>query len=685
MTPSSDYKTEPDAFITIRPPETQLHPEPTPDTGAPPSFESSQFAVIYRRQRKTNSLKITRTPSRFIHLPHAFEFAGWGEVRRVVLSEEDVAVGQSSLESLKRRRVLGQFTASALAGNDVLGSVFYAFPAVVEQGGVFSPISLTIATFILFLWRPIMEELASALPINGAPYTYLLNASSKPLALMAATLLLLDFVSTSVVSAATASAQLGSEVDLPFPSWIIAAMILFLFVVVSLSGLRESARIALTVFSIHAITMCILIIIAANRWREMGNSQLRANWNEGLLKGGTSPRAIIRQIYNGFCLGMLGLTGFECVPSYVSRIKEGQYPNVLRNLHIPAMVLNGLLMLLVLALVPLDVILSEASVLSALGFRAAGPWLRILITVDAVIVLCGTVLTGIFSAGELLAQLAEDRVVPSLFLKTLPFTRAPYMSILTFAGLCALLFASAGGQLQVVSLMFSLVWLTVMSLFPLSLLLLKYNRHRLKREPRASLFVIVLALLIVCVGIAGNIAINPRTFGYFSAYFIGITFFFFLTQHKSSLLKCLYWTIDQYLSLQNWRWTNHWGASLVNAIARTRRQPVCILTKGDEINQLVRMVMYVRKNEETSNLKVVHFYDQEKGIPSELEANIKILDEAFPEISIDLVLVEGTFEPKAVAAVAHNLEIPTSLMFMTCPSSDFPHQIAEFGTRIISL
>ena len=24
----------------------------------------------------------------------------------------------------------------------------------------------------MFLWRPVMEELASALPINGAPYTY---------------------------------------------------------------------------------------------------------------------------------------------------------------------------------------------------------------------------------------------------------------------------------------------------------------------------------------------------------------------------------------------------------------------------------------------------------------------------------------------------------------------------------
>lgn len=30
-----------------------------------------------------------------------------------------------------------------------------------------------IATLTLFLWRPIMVELGSALPISGAPYTYL--------------------------------------------------------------------------------------------------------------------------------------------------------------------------------------------------------------------------------------------------------------------------------------------------------------------------------------------------------------------------------------------------------------------------------------------------------------------------------------------------------------------------------
>jgi hypothetical protein len=146
MSNSSKHKSEPDAFIAINPPQTQLLPGPTLDTDCPPSFESSQFAVIYRRQRKPSNLKITHTPSRFIHLSNAFEFAGWGEMKRVVLSEEDIAVGDSSMEFSKQQRVLGQFTASALAGNDVFGSVFYAFPAVVGQGGVLCVLSSPITS-----------------------------------------------------------------------------------------------------------------------------------------------------------------------------------------------------------------------------------------------------------------------------------------------------------------------------------------------------------------------------------------------------------------------------------------------------------------------------------------------------------------------------------------------------------
>jgi amino acid transporter len=141
------------------------------------------------------------------------------------------------------------------------------------------------------------------------------------------------------------------------------------------------------------------------------------------------------------------------------------------------------------------------------------------------------VLLGIISACELLEQLARHRVLPELFLKELPKTNAPYVSVLSFVLFCGALYASASARLNVVSQMrvfmvspwvlltlrtvtrFSLVWLTVMSLFPLSLLLLKFNRGRLKRDTRTSLSVVITTLVISAVAFAGNIAVNPITAG----------------------------------------------------------------------------------------------------------------------------------------------------------------------------
>jgi len=77
------------------------------------------------------------------------------------------------------------------------------------------------------------------------------------MALISASLLTLDFASTSVVSAATASAYLAGEVALPFPDWVGTAVVFLLFVCISLSGLRDSARIALSVLSFH---VCFLIL-----------------------------------------------------------------------------------------------------------------------------------------------------------------------------------------------------------------------------------------------------------------------------------------------------------------------------------------------------------------------------------------------------------------------------------------
>jgi len=79
-----------------------------------------------------------------------------------------------------------------------------------------------------------------------------LNVSTKSFALAGAALLLLDFASTSIVSAATAATYLAGEVPaLPFPTWVGAVIVLVIFTIVSLMGVRESARIALVVLTLH--------------------------------------------------------------------------------------------------------------------------------------------------------------------------------------------------------------------------------------------------------------------------------------------------------------------------------------------------------------------------------------------------------------------------------------------------
>lgn len=107
----------------------------------PPSFRDAQFATILRRQRlrpvDNSGLKnYPAFPSRFIHLTDSFEFAGWGSITRLKLSEEAYRAGQARIDATKASGLLGQFMASAVVGNDVLGGVFYTVPAVATAAGV---------------------------------------------------------------------------------------------------------------------------------------------------------------------------------------------------------------------------------------------------------------------------------------------------------------------------------------------------------------------------------------------------------------------------------------------------------------------------------------------------------------------------------------------------------------------
>ncbi len=74
--------------------------------------------------------------------------------------------------------------------------VFYCFAAILPAAGVYSLISLLISGLLLNVFRPILRENASAVPYNGGSYSYLVNFTSKNIAIVAAAITSLDAVTT---------------------------------------------------------------------------------------------------------------------------------------------------------------------------------------------------------------------------------------------------------------------------------------------------------------------------------------------------------------------------------------------------------------------------------------------------------------------------------------------------------
>lgn len=96
-----------------------------------------------------------------------------------------------------------------------------------------------------------MAELASALPINGANYAYLLNTASKSLALVGASLTLLDAATTATISAATFAAYLQGEIMSAVPAYCFTLILLVGMAVVCLIGLREVVGLAFAILCLH--------------------------------------------------------------------------------------------------------------------------------------------------------------------------------------------------------------------------------------------------------------------------------------------------------------------------------------------------------------------------------------------------------------------------------------------------
>eukprot|EP01117_Protostelium_nocturnum_P019958 TRINITY_DN8784_c0_g1_i1.p1 TRINITY_DN8784_c0_g1~~TRINITY_DN8784_c0_g1_i1.p1 ORF type:complete len:644 (+),score=213.44 TRINITY_DN8784_c0_g1_i1:346-2277(+) len=604
------------------------------------------------------------------HTSH-WEFPGWGSVSKLnVQVDKDKELATSHKHDPSR--LLGQWAATSIAGNDITSSCLYVAGSCAAVAGQYAPISLIAVAIVLYLFRNIYSEVGTALPLNGGAYNVLLNSTSKLVAAFAACLTLVSYVATAVVSATSAIAyakNLWQHLD---PHWAVVAL-LGVFAFMTLMGLKESSAVALVIFVIHISTMMLLIILCVVyliQKRDM--SLLKENWNQPLSSDYSN---VVSAVFFGYCAALLGVSGFETSANYVEEQKPGVFPKTLRNMWYLVAFFNPCLSFLAICVLPVAIINNKSKdLLAAMAMQVVpGKWLNIVVSVDAFLVLSGAILTGYVGITGLVSRMSLDRCLPMFLVKENSIRHTAHFIILGFFFITSYLYVIVGGDTESLEGVYTIAFLGVMALFAAGNMILKYKRSMLHRDVTASWPAVVVGFLAVVSGMVGTIYKLPGTVIYFIMYF-GVTLAIVMLMFgRKKVIKMLAYFTNKLPFLE--------GAThkLQQSVKDIENHPMVFFAKSDDPSTLNKAILYVRDNELTNWLQIVHVYKTEDRIPADLETNVMFLDKQYPKLCIDLVLVEGTFDPATVHEISHLLQVPKNFMFITCPGDHFPHGFADLG------
>jgi amino acid transporter len=598
-----------------------------------------------------------------------WEFAGWGRAERIV----DLGTGPTLVSRLDQpyKHSLGAWRATAVCGNDITSSVLYVSALCAAQAGVLAPIVLVIVASVLYLYRKVYAEVGSALPLNGGTYTVLLNTTNKKLAAGAAGLTLLSYIATAVISANEAVHYAGNLLDNINVIWA-TVLLLGVFAVLNILGITESATVALGIFVVHIATLTVLTAVAG--FAVIRDPSLLAhNWEL------PDPHGVLHALFFGFAAAMLGISGFESSANFIEEQRQGVFPKTLRNMWIAVAVFNPLIAFLALGLLPLATIREvPADLLAQMGTVSLGRSLGWWVSLDAVLVLSGAVLTSYVGVTGLVRRMSLDRCLPQVLLRENRWRGTNHWIILSFFALCTSILLVTHGAIQTLAGVYTLSFLSVMALYAIGNMLLKRTRARLPRTERAGWITVTVALFAVLIGLLGNVLLEPLNVEVFVTYYAfavaAIAVMFLRVEFLKLGLFISRAIVERVMSFNEWV-----RATVRRKIEDISGRAVVYFTKGDDIAVLNRAALYVLKNEQTKWLKVVNVYDDEADIPPNLAQQLRTIDRLYPQLRIDFLAVQGQFGPELIERLSRRLGVPKNYMFIGTPGDRFPHRVEDLG------
>ncbi len=573
---------------------------------------------------------------------------------------------------MAQHKKLNAWLATAICGNDITSSCLYVSAITIGLAGQYAWISLLIVGLILFLFRKIYGEVVGALPLNGGAYNVLLNTTTKSNASVAACLTILSYMATAVISASEAMHYLHDIVK-NLPVVYATLGLLFLFLLLNIMGISESAKVALVIFIFHLTSMLVLIISAFVFLFNHGTELLQQNFSMPV-KGGSIGMAL----FFGFSAAMLGISGFESSANFVEEQKRGVFPKTLKNMWLAVSILNPLIAFLAIGVMSLtQVEAHESSFLNYMASLTGGKVLATIISINAVTVLSGAVLTSFVGVNGLIKRMALDRILPQFFLKENK-RGSSYRILITFFILCVSVLFVTSGEIGPLAGVYTISFLIVMAFFAIGNLLLKIRRARLPRPEYASPAVVLLALLGVIVALYGNVKMKPEYLVIFLQYFIPSMLLIFAMLNRNHIFTFILGVLKKFN--ERMRKISLLSQFKINkSIEKLHEQEFVFFSKGDNVAALNKVMMYVQENEITRKIKIVTILKKQQVELKQFLIDFEVLDRAYPEIKMEYLPIVGEFGPELIDKLSTEWNIPKNFMFISSPSDKFTFRVEELG------
>ncbi len=556
----------------------------------------------------------------------------------------------SNLGKKADHKRLNQWYATSICGNDILSSTFYVSGISIGYSGVFAPIVLLMIGLILFFYKSVYTEVVEALPTNGGAYNCLLNATSKNIAAIAGTTTVLSYIATAVISGESAIQYLSSLISVPIIYLTILLLIIFALLVIS--GIKDSAKVAFTIFSIHLATLTIFVLMGVYYIFHVHPQYLLDNLRQS---GSIISHlgGIIPAIFFGFSASLLGVSGFESSANFVEEQQRGVFRKTLRNMLIGVVIFNPLIAFIALCVLPFhELIQTQNFLLSSVANQIGGKYFETAVVIDAFLVLSGAVLTAYVGVSGLIYRMVTDGCFPYFLAKINRKGSYPYIIIL-FALLCISILLATSGNLLSLAGVYTIAFLTVMTLFAFGNLIMRETRKELKRTYSAPIVFVVLAFLSTSTGIIGNIMLSSHNVFYFATYFGPAIFIVFSTIYFDYILLFLIRFSPEFirkrLETVYINITNN-GKFIVFIRHLSRLHLILDYINRNEIGKTVYLV-YCNDNLQNNSKEPLEYKKLLKALPILKESGV------FPDLNIVPIIKEKPFGPQVISEVSKELSI----------------------------